>query len=360
VRERGGFKVDCLHLCAPQFVRGQSAAREIAARLPKSAIEGFRVTGLMSCNDQPGDVVLAHGSVGSLVYTLVVNSRPTVKGQLTFKFQRSISASTLCIRDFTGVWLTVKEWVACINNQSGRKIRYAAGTDGGNWIHLFPLQDSSEPWQPILSNKRSFTDRYPGYVKTWSGPPADASMLDEIKRRITRVTGWLSPMYTYPDRSDTNLFARLVRGEIPQWRIWEDNQYVAFLTPFPNTPGLSVVIPRRHFSSDIFALEVKDFIPFVQAAHNVSRMLTKALEIERVGMFFEGFEIDYAHIKLLPVLKEVDETGESVGTYYEKYPGCLTTQQGPAKTVEDLKVHVIEGLEDCNVKIEEVVQKYVK
>jgi hypothetical protein len=89
-------------------------------------------------------------------------------------------------------------------------------------------------------------------------------------------------------------------------------------------------------------------------------MLTKALEIERVGMFFEGFEIDYAHIKLLPVLKEVDETGESVGTYYEKYPGCLTTQQGPAKTVEDLKVHVIEGLEDCNVKIEEVVQKYVK
>jgi beta-aspartyl-peptidase (threonine type) len=113
-------------------------------------------------------------------------------------------------------------------------------------------------------------------------------------------------------------------------------------------------------SSDIFALEVKDFIPFVQAAHHVSGMLTKALEIERVGMFFEGFEIDYAHIKLLPVLKEVDETGESVGTFYEKYPGYLTTQPGPEKTAKELKVHVIEGLEDCNVKIEEVVQKYVK
>jgi L-asparaginase / beta-aspartyl-peptidase len=314
----------------------------------------------MSADDQLGDIVLAHASVGSLPYTLVVNSRPTIKGQLTFKFQNSISTSDLSIRDFTGVWLTVKEWVSCINNQSGKKIRYATGTDGGNWIHLFPLQDSSEPWQPIIFGEPSFTNRYPGYVKTQSGPEVDKSMLEEIQRRITRVTGWTTPSYVYPDRSDTNLFARLVRGEIPQWRIWEDNQYIAFLTPFPNTPGLSVVIPRLHLSSDIFSLGFRDFIPFVQAAHHVSRMLTKALEIERVGMFFEGFEIDYAHIKLVPVLKEVDETGESVGTFYEKYPGCLTTQPGPEKTAEELKVQVIEGLEDCIVKIEETLQKYVK
>jgi len=313
----------------------------------------------MNANDQPGDVVLAHASFSSLAYALAVNSRPTIKGQLTFKFQKSISASDLSVRDFTGVWLTVKEWVSCINNQSGRKIRYATGTDGGNWVHLYPLQDNSEPWKPILFSERSFTDRHPGYVQTQSGPEADKSMLDEMQRHINHVTGWCSPSYAFPDPSDTNLFARLVRGQIPQWRIWEDNQYVAFLTPFPNTPGLSVVIPRLHLSSDIFSLGFRDFIPFVQAAHHVSRMLTKALDIERVGMFFEGFEIDYAHIKLVPVLKEVDETGERVGTFYDEYPGCLTTQPGPKKTAEDLKVHVIEGLEDCISKIEETVQKYV-
>src|SRR5271170_6788913 len=269
---------------------------------PNRRLKVSEVTRLMSANDQLGDVVLAYGSVGSLVYILVVNSRPTIKGQLTFKFQKSISASALSVRDFTGVWLTVKLGVSCINIQSGGRIRYATGTDGGNLIHLFPIQDSFEPWRPILFSERSFTDRYPGYVKTQSGPEADTSMLDEMKSRIIRVTGWSHASYACPIPADTDLFARLVRGEIPQWRIWDDDQYVAFLTPFPNTPGLSVVIPRRHLSSDIFSLASKDFLPFLHAAHHVSRMLAEALEIDRVGMFFEGFEIDYAHIKLVPVL----------------------------------------------------------
>jgi len=313
----------------------------------------------MSTVDQPGDVVLSHGSVGSLPYTLVVNSRPTINGQLIFKFESSISASTLSLRDFTCVWSTVKEWVACINKQSGRTIRYATGTDGGSWIHLFPLQDTSEPWRPILFNERSFTDRYPGYLKTQSGPQADSSMLDETQRRIIRVTGWSSPSHKFPDPSDTNLFARLVKGEIPQWRVWEDDHYVAFLTPFPNTPGLTVVIPRRHLSSNIFSLEIKEFVPLVQAAHHVSRMLTTALEIERVGMFFEGFEIDYAHVKIVPVLKEVDESADKIGTFYDKYPGCLTTQPGPEKSEKYLNSHIVEGLEGCAAKIEEAVPKYV-
>lgn len=314
----------------------------------------------MSASDHPGDVVLAHGSVGSLGYTLVVSSRPTIKGQLTFKFQSSISASTLFVGDFINIWSTVKEWVVCINKKSGRRIRYATGTDGGNWIHLFPLQDSSEPWQPILFKEHSFTDRYPGYLKTQAGPQANSSMLDEMQRRITHVTGWSSPSHTFPDPSDTNLFARLVRGEIPQWRVWEDDHYVAFLTPFPNTPGLTVVIPRRHLSSDIFSLDTQEFVPLIRAAHHVSRMLATALEIERVGMFFEGFEIDYAHVKIVPVLREVDETAESVGTFYEKYPGYLTTQPGPEKSATDLKAHIVDGLEGCTTKIEEAVQKKVR
>uniref|UniRef100_A0A8C9XWC6 HIT domain-containing protein n=1 Tax=Sander lucioperca TaxID=283035 RepID=A0A8C9XWC6_SANLU len=49
--------------------------------------------------------------------------------------------------------------------------------------------------------------------------------------------------------SNDNLFSRIVRGEQQQWRVWEDNEHVAFLTPYPNSPGLTVVVPRKHLSN---------------------------------------------------------------------------------------------------------------
>ncbi len=49
-------------------------------------------------------------------------------------------------------------------------------------------------------------------------------------------------------------------GEIPQYRVWEDIHHVAFLTPWPNTPGFTVLIPRKHLSNDIFSLQEDDYI----------------------------------------------------------------------------------------------------
>ena len=42
------------------------------------------------------------------------------------------------------------------------------------------------------------------------------------------------------------IFDKIIKGEIKSWKVWEDSNYLAFLTPFPNTPGLTIVIPNTN------------------------------------------------------------------------------------------------------------------
>ncbi len=50
------------------------------------------------------------------------------------------------------------------------------------------------------------------------------------------------------------IFCKIVRGELPSHKIWEDETHLAFLTIFPNTEGFSVVIPKEHYDSYLFDL----------------------------------------------------------------------------------------------------------
>jgi hypothetical protein len=70
----------------------------------------------------------------------------------------------------------------------------------------------------------------------------NAMQLGDLCSMIQTVSGISQPFdYLFEgDQSDNNLFARIVRGELPQWRVWEDDQHVAFLTPYANTPGFTV------------------------------------------------------------------------------------------------------------------------
>lgn len=117
---------------------------------------------------------------------------------------------------------------------------------------------------------------------------------------------------------------------------------MAFLTPFPNSPGFTVLIPRRPLTSDIFRLEKADYEGLVLATREVSRLLEEGLGAWGVGLIFEGFEIDYAHAKLLPLFLPSspgtgDDTTKPPPQFYPIYPGYVTSEDGPEASLESLK-----------------------
>ena len=162
------------------------------------------------------------------------------------------------------------------------------------------------------------------------------SRLDICHDKIVSRTGLQSPydLHFKGDVSDQNLFARIVRGDAPQWRVWEDRTHVAFLTPFGNTPGFTLLVPRAHLPSDIFSISQEEYDALIAAARTVALHLVAAFDVERYGMFFEGFETDYAHVKLVPIHEQEAPTPASSLSVpllglLKVYPGYLSTQFGP-------------------------------
>jgi diadenosine tetraphosphate (Ap4A) HIT family hydrolase len=136
------------------------------------------------------------------------------------------------------------------------------------------------------------------------------------------------------------LFCKIVRGEIPSWNLFESETHLAFLTPFPNTPGFTVLIPKQHLPSAIFSLEEKEYQALLDSAREVAHLLERGLSCKRVAMIAEGMAIDHAHIKLIPLHGIPDGQWQPVLShaphFSEKYEGFLTTHDGPRMNDEEL------------------------
>jgi len=128
------------------------------------------------------------------------------------------------------------------------------------------------------------------------------------------------------------IFDKIVSGEISSYKIWESETHLAFLTPFPNTPGASVVIPKKNIGDNIFNVKTDEYRALMQAAKTVANLLEKSLYVRRVAMVIEGTGVAYAHVKLYPLHgKLADKTDISLDetTFSENYQGYLTTVEGP-------------------------------
>ncbi|XP_033999392.1 uncharacterized protein LOC117493098 [Trematomus bernacchii] len=209
-------------------------------------------------------------------------------------------------------------------------------------IRLLPLHGLEPKWQPHLASEEEFHTNDPGYCTSKSGPRLDDEALTQVQAKIR--SGLPTPNAPscfdfFGDASNDNLFSRIVRGEQQQWRVWEDNEHVAFLTPYPNTPGLTVVVPRKPLSSDIFKLEEADYKALILATCKVAKLLEEGMRAQGVALIFKGFEIDYAHAKLIPLLPSPDGTNQAElqAQCYQSYPGFVSSRDGPAADPEALK-----------------------
>jgi diadenosine tetraphosphate (Ap4A) HIT family hydrolase len=148
----------------------------------------------------------------------------------------------------------------------------------------------------------------------------------------------------------SDVFCKIVKGEIPAVKIWENNEFLAFLDLNPNTEGMTLVIPKEHYDSDINEMPDDVLCKFFLAAKEVSKILERGLKVQRVSIVVEGMGVNHAHIKLYPLHgldKKFTEMWGSEKVYFKNYPGYLTTLLGPQRTDEELQ-KVAEKIKSAN------------
>ncbi|MEK7508054.1 MAG: HIT family protein [Patescibacteria group bacterium] len=138
------------------------------------------------------------------------------------------------------------------------------------------------------------------------------------------------------------IFCKIVKGEAPSHKIWEDDKPLAFLSIFPNTEGFSVVITKKHYPSYAFNTSDEILADLVLAAKKVAKRIDAKLpDVGRTGMIFEGFGVDHLHAKLFPMhgtadIKKWKPARSNVDAYFEKYEGYISSHDG--KRADDAKL----------------------
>lgn len=101
------------------------------------------------------------------------------------------------------------------------------------------------------------------------------------------------------------IFSKIIAGEIPSYKIAEDEQFFAFLDINPMAKGHTLVIPKQE-TDYIFDLDDSLLAEMVVFSKRVAKAIEKAISCKRVGMMVIGLEVPHAHIHLIPIQKEGD------------------------------------------------------
>ena len=102
-----------------------------------------------------------------------------------------------------------------------------------------------------------------------------------------------------------SIFTRIVNGEIPCYKVAEDDNYLAFLDIFPLAVGHVLVIPKNE-TDYLFDLADNDFSGLMLFSKRVALALMKAIPCKKVGVAVLGLEVPHAHIHLVPLNSESD------------------------------------------------------
>ncbi len=102
-----------------------------------------------------------------------------------------------------------------------------------------------------------------------------------------------------------SIFSKIAAGEIPSYKVAEDDRFYAFLDINPVAPGHTLVIPREEVDY-IFDLSDEDLAAFQVFAKRVAKAIAKAIPCKKVGQAVIGLEVPHAHIHLVPIQKESD------------------------------------------------------
>lgn len=103
----------------------------------------------------------------------------------------------------------------------------------------------------------------------------------------------------------SSIFTKIINGEIPAYKIAEDNNYLAFLDVNPNAKGHTLCIPKQEIDK-IFDMEEEQYLGLMKFSRKVAKALEKTVPCKRVGVAVIGLEVPHTHVHLIP-LNDMDE-----------------------------------------------------
>lgn len=143
--------------------------------------------------------------------------------------------------------------------------------------------------------------------------------------------------------SDKCIFCEIVNKKVPSHLITEDNDFLAFLSIFPNTIGVTVVIPKKHYSSYAFDLDDKILTDLIIFSKKVAKILDDYFDdVGRTALVFEGFGVDHVHAKLFPMHNTSSYSSgwkqikSNVDKFFNSYEGYISSHDYNEMAKEEL------------------------
>ena len=103
----------------------------------------------------------------------------------------------------------------------------------------------------------------------------------------------------------SSIFTKIINGEIPAYKITEDENYLAFLDVNPNAKGHTLCVPKKEIDK-IFDMEEEHYLGLMKFSRKVAKALEKTVSCKRVGVAVIGLEVPHTHVHLIP-LNGMDE-----------------------------------------------------
>ena len=117
-----------------------------------------------------------------------------------------------------------------------------------------------------------------------------------------------------------SIFTRIVRGEIPSYKIAEDERFLAFLDAFPLKEGHTLVIPKKEVDY-IFDLDEETYTGLMAFARRIAPAIRHAVPCKRISMQVIGLEVPHTHIHLIPIssMRDCDFSNEKLRFTKEEF-----------------------------------------
>lgn len=104
-----------------------------------------------------------------------------------------------------------------------------------------------------------------------------------------------------------SVFTKIVSGELPAYKVAEDEKHLAFLDINPNAKGHTLCIPKKE-TDKLFDLSQEEYIALMHFSRKVALGLEKAVSCKRIGMTVIGLEVPHVHVHLTPLQSMADAT----------------------------------------------------